>query len=318
MPDDTNDAQIFFILPLNVPKSNFFKFEIKSLLFFKKIVFCQKNFFKTKIFYKIKYFFGDELNDQDLFGWSIAHLGDLDGDNVNDLAVGAAYDDDGGTNNISGAVYILFLNANDTVKAYQKISASAGGLNDLLFDKEGFYGMLDANCNFGTAIANIGDFNGDNVPDIVVGSIGNDDGGNRRGAIYILFLNTNGTVYDYEKISSSSGLFSATLEYGDTFGMSIASLGDLDGDNIVDIAVGTPGDDDEGINVGALYIIFLDSDGRVKSYKKITENQSGFTATLQDDDNFGYSVANIGDINNDGIIDLAVGAIYDDDKKNCQ
>ncbi|MEZ6144009.1 MAG: integrin alpha [Planctomycetaceae bacterium] len=49
-----------------------------------------------------------------------AGLGDLDGTGVNDLVVGARSDSDGGS--LRGAVYVLFLNANGTVKSYQKIS----------------------------------------------------------------------------------------------------------------------------------------------------------------------------------------------------
>ena len=49
-------------------------------------------------------------------------MGDLDADGVVDLAVGADLDDDGGSNR--GALYILFLNADGTVKAEQKMSDS--------------------------------------------------------------------------------------------------------------------------------------------------------------------------------------------------
>ena len=53
---------------------------------------------------------GPTLNNGERFGYSIANIGDLDGDGVGDLAVGAAYDDgDGGTNR--GAVHIMFMNA---------------------------------------------------------------------------------------------------------------------------------------------------------------------------------------------------------------
>ena len=65
------------------------------------------------------------LHDDDLFGLATARLGDLDGDGIGDVAVGAQYDDDGGFNR--GAIWVLFLNADGTVKDEQKISDTAGG-----------------------------------------------------------------------------------------------------------------------------------------------------------------------------------------------
>jgi hypothetical protein len=69
---------------------------------------------------------GPVLKDYDLFGIAAAGLGDLDGDGVRDAAIGAEHDQDGKP--FTGAVYVLFLNADGTVKTQQKISALAGNL----------------------------------------------------------------------------------------------------------------------------------------------------------------------------------------------
>ena len=63
--------------------------------------------------------FGGKLDDGDEFGISSQMIDDLDGDGINELAVGSFEDDDGGQDR--GAVYILFLNEDGTVKQHQKI-----------------------------------------------------------------------------------------------------------------------------------------------------------------------------------------------------
>jgi len=70
--------------------------------------------------------FSGGLTSGDRFGRAVTSLGDLDGDGIDDLAVCAKRDDDGGTD--TGSVYILFLNQDGTVKSDTKISNGNGGL----------------------------------------------------------------------------------------------------------------------------------------------------------------------------------------------
>jgi len=245
--------------------------------------------------------FTGTLDNEDIFGASAASLGDLDGDGVTDLAVGAMWDDDGGS--WHGAVWILFLNSDGTVKAHQKISDTEGG----------FTGTLDNSDYFGHSAASLGDLDGDGVPDLAVGATGDDDGGPDRGAVWILFLNSDGTVKAHQKISDTEGGFTGTLDNEDIFGASAASLGDLDGDGVTDLAVGAMWDDDGGSWHGAVWILFLNSDGTVKAHQKISDTEGGFTGTLDNSDYFGHSAASLGDLDGDGVPDLAVGATGDDD-----
>jgi hypothetical protein len=219
---------------------------------------------------------GPEVDDS--FGVAIAGIGDLDDDGVEDIAVGAVGDDDGVTN--AGAVWILFLSPDGTVKAEQKISATAGG----------FGGMLDNSDQFGKGIAGIGDLDGDGVEDLAVSAYLDDDGGTDYGAVWVLFLNSNGTVDSYQKISDTAGGFMGTLE-GDGFGVNIASLDDLDGDGVDDLAVGEYADGVE--NKGAVWILFLNPDGTVKDEQKISDTEGGFGGFLEVGAEFGYSVAGL-------------------------
>jgi hypothetical protein len=246
--------------------------------------------------------FGGTIDMFDDFGFSVATLGDVDGDTVVDLAVGAIDDGDGGPGR--GAVWILFLDPDGTVLGEQKISHTAGG----------FLGGLADFDNFGWAVAGIGDLDDDGTPDVAVNSYDDDDGGPARGAIWILFLNPDGTVKDEQKISDTAGGFPATLEDHDHFGSSLAALGDRDGDGVEDLAVGVWQDNDGiGTNVGAVYLLFLETDGTVKAYEKISATSGGFGGVLGDNAWFGSAVATNGDRDGNGVTDLVVGQWGDDD-----
>ena len=65
---------------------------------------------------------GPTLADDDWFGASVANIGDLNGDGVNDLAVGAYYDDEGGDDR--GAIHIMFMNTDGSVDSTVEINSS--------------------------------------------------------------------------------------------------------------------------------------------------------------------------------------------------
>jgi len=242
------------------------------------------------------------LNNADALGLAVAPIGDLDGDGTADLAVGAAGDDDGGSEDL-GAVWILFLHPNGTVKSHQKISAVEGG----------FTGVLDDVDFFGRSVSSIGDLDGDRTADLAVSAIGDDDGGEDRGAVWVLFLAPDGTVASHQKISAAAGGFTGTLDDQDLFGAGVASLGDLDCDGHADLAVGARGDDDGGATRGAVWILFLGPNGAVRLHTKVSDTSGGFLGPLDDGDSFGSSVAALGDLDGDRNVDLAVGAPGDDD-----
>ena len=242
---------------------------------------------------------GPVLHNDDRFGYSIANIGDMNNDGVTDIAVGAIYDDGGGSD--IGAIHIMFMNSNGTVSDTIEIN------NDTVNDP-----VLHNDDRFGYSIANIGDMNNDGVTDIAVGAIYDDAGGSNRGTIHIMFMNSNGTVSHTIEINDNTAN-GPDLSNGDSFGSSIANIGDLNGDGISDIAVGAIYDDGRGGNFadrGAIHIMFMNSNGTVSDTIEINDNTAN-GPFLSNSDDFGQSIANIGDLNNDGVTDIAVGAIGD-------
>ena len=192
---------------------------------------------------------------------------------------------------------------NYDVSDYQKINETNGG----------FTGTLNDYDSWGIAIDNIGDLDGNGTNDLAVGAYTDDDGGFNRGAVWILFLDANNQVINNTKISDTSGNFTGVLDNDDRFGGSVSYLGDLNSDGLIELAVGADYDGDGGYWHGAVWILSLNNDGTVNSHVKISDTQGGFNGFINGDAIFGTDMEVIGDLNNDGITDLAVGSRRDAD-----
>ncbi|VAX01083.1 hypothetical protein MNBD_GAMMA21-1839 [hydrothermal vent metagenome] len=131
-------------------------------------------------------------------------------------------------------------------------------------------------------------------------------------ATFSLLLGTGCTrtsstqVDSSQKINELEGNFNATLTDDDQFGRSVANIGDLESDGVTDLAVGVPFADDGGTDRGAVWVLFMDDNGQVDVQQKISNTEGGFSGGLDNDDQFGISVTAIGDLNDDGVIDLVV------------
>jgi len=233
---------------------------------------------------------------QDHFASGLTVIGDLNGDGVPDLAVGAS------TSSGVGSVYIFFMNANGTVKAYVKNAAPAGAKN------------------FGISVAGIGDLNGDGIPDLAVGSSADVDGTGlaNSGNVYICFMKANGTINSTATINGTSmnSWSSSQTGSGPQFGSSVALAKDVDNDGVQDIIVGASADKNGSSTgpQGSAFIVFLTTSGGIKASQKLSPGVGNFPSVLGANDQFGASVAGIGDINGDGVPDVSIGAPITTDK----
>ena len=236
----------------------------------------------------------ESLQAGDLFGTSVANIGDMDGNGTADIAVGAPGHHVGGI--ASGDVYVLLLNNDGSIIRTVEINADT--------PKGPF---LEISNRFGASVAAAGDVDGNGTPDMVVGAPGYHDRGNTTGDVYVILFNENVAILNTIDINSETPNGPNSLVKGDLFGESVASLGDIDGNGTPDIIVGAPGHHTQSVGTGDLYVLYLESNGAIKNTFEINADTTN-GPNLGGVDLFGSSVAIVGDINMDGIPDLAAGA----------
>ncbi|MFT5530813.1 MAG: hypothetical protein ACI91O_000826 [Candidatus Poriferisodalaceae bacterium] len=237
------------------------------------------------------------------FGAAVAGIGDLNLDGVTDVAVGAHGDDDGGPD--GGAVHMILLSAAGTPLTSTKISNTEGG----------FHPSLPDGSRFGESLAWLGDHEKDGVSDVAVGAPGdheNDPLGVGPGTVFVVHLNLDGSVLDNQQVGLASDAIGPDLSIADGFGSSIAAPGDLNGDDIRDLVIGSPGDDGGGPGTGAMYLVTLTAAGSTDTYVKVAGTTPALAPNIDDGDRFGRSIARLGNISDSTML-LLVGAVANDD-----
>jgi Domain of unknown function (DUF4114)/FG-GAP repeat len=226
-------------------------------------------------------------------GTSVSNAGDINGDNIADLIIGAP-----GTAKGAGQSYVVFgstspFNANFDLSSLDGSNGFAiNGINGVNSD-----GFSDSS---GKSVSTAGDINGDNIDDLIIGAPSAASG---AGQSYVVFGSTSAfnANLDLSSLNGSNG-FAINGSGTDTSGNSVSSAGDVNGDNIADLVIGAQG-------TGKSYVVFGSTSAFNPSLDLSTLNGSnGFVINANPTDFFGASVSDAGDINNDGIDDLIIGA----------
>lgn len=231
-------------------------------------------------------------NSSERLGWAIQSAGDVNGDGLDDLLVGAHYEYDGGRH---GAAYLLYGRSSGFY-ANVDISEMNGSNGTRFYDENSGY--------LGESVSRAGDINGDGIDDLILGSPGNDG---YSGSSYIVFGKSGGfgAEFDLSTLNGSDGFL---LDGDRKFGTSVAGIGDINGDGIDDLAAGAHEIDGYA---GAGFVLF-GSNSAFSSTLDVTtglNGSNGFRLSGADGyDAAGYSIAGAGDVNGDGIDDLIIGA----------
>ncbi len=243
------------------------------------------------------------LAADDRFGASVAVIGDIDKDMVNDLAVGIPGMDgttEAGSDSNIGGFAILLMNANGTVKSTIVHRQSSGAFDANVAGRE----------RIGTSIVGIGDIDGNSVPDIAVGSPGDNLVATAAGAVRIYRLATDGSIVGQRVIRGNSSDFSSlggSTPALNFFGTSLAA-DDLNGDGAIELMVGTNRGDQ-----GSVWVLTLGTNGVVSSASEIANGVGGFVGDTEDFEEFGASVSVFPNAAGDGLKGLAIGHPFDDD-----
>lgn len=289
-------------------------------------------------------------------GFDVTVVGDLDGDGATDLAVGAPFGDHGNGPS-AGAVHIVYgpvrgtiaLSGTATIVGTEDgdfVGEDVGGIGDLDGDgfddllvgapgsipgfqpgppKPGtgyvFYGgrerlqgtvtLAEAEAalvgvhpsdfaGFGAPPAPVGDLNGDGVADLVIGSAG---WAGETGTVYVLYGEEDQRLEGMVPLSGADVQFVGIP--GDFAGFQVAGVGDLDADGMGDLVIGAPGDASSPAVTGSAYVVY--GDRQRSGTIPLTDADARLVGELPGD-RAGIGVADVGDVDGDGLDDLLVGA----------
>lgn len=252
-------------------------------------------------------------------GNSVGSAGDINGDGIDDLVIGAPSDG-------NGKAYVIF--GRDTKQPGVAFPSTLNLATDLMngegFRIEGGF----SNAELGSSVGTAGDINGDGIDDLLIGARFSE---NAKGRVYVIFGHhtstpptipfpavanvslMDGTSVVKQVPNSQSGFNGFQIvdsSGGDFFGLgnSVSRAGNINSDVFGDFIIGAP-----GANLGgSAYVLFGhgipfgDNNGILDLVS--IDGTNGFRLDGVEYDRAGSSVSGGGDVNDDGISDVIIGA----------
>ncbi|AGY58564.1 integrin alpha [Gloeobacter kilaueensis] len=249
---------------------------------------------------------GSQAGDQS--GRSVSGAGDVNGDGLADVIVGAPSADLNGQTSV-GRSYVIFGKRN--LKPVQLSAIESGSsLDGFVIDGS------NVNDEAGRSVSGAGDVNGDGLADVIVAApYASPNSQFEAGRSYVVFGKRNLKPVELSAIESGSSLDGFVIDgsnVNDEAGRSVSSVGDVNGDGLADLIVGAFRASPNGQTyAGSSYVVFGKRNRKAVELSVIESGSSpdGFVINgSQADDFSGYSVSGAGDVNGDGLADLIVGA----------
>lgn len=250
----------------------------------------------------------DGINTEDNAGISVSSAGDVNGDGLDDILIGARGSNPNGRND-SGESYVVF----------GKSSGFAGTID--LGSLDGTNGFrlvgIDAYDYSGVSVSNAGDVNGDGFDDLIIGAEGGDPNGNESaGESYVVFGKASGfsATLELSALDGLTGFRIAGVNSREYSGRCVSTAGDLNGDGFDDLLInGLQFSPPFGQSpVGKSYVVF----GKASGFGSVL-NLAAINGTngfrLDGVPEFvanGGVMSSAGDVNGDGFDDLIVGVAF--------
>ncbi len=222
----------------------------------------------------------------DWAGWSVAALGDVNGDEVDDFAIGAKENDYNG--NTAGQVYVVFGRKEGFPSTLNLAFADASFVGEDMVDRAGF------------DVAGVGDVNHDGLNDILIGAPDDDDGGTNAGQCYLILGKEQGWAMRTNLADSDASFVGESS--GNVAGFAVSGVGDVNGDFYDDFIIGAPWNEGRG----QVYLI-LGKENGWEMRTPLADSDASFQGETGGSD-AGWYVSGGGDYNGDGLCDILIGA----------
>ena len=222
--------------------------------------------------------------DAEESGYSVAVVGDVNGDGYNDIMIGSnQYSSQ--KNKIDGRAYLIFGKPNGWEQHTNLWSA------DVIFQGASYHDN-----DIGSSLSKIGDINGDGIDDVVLSSARSADNGKNSGAVFVFFGKTTGWT-KFVNISTADAIFVGRP--GEEIGSKVTNAGDVNGDGYVDFLVSNNN------CTHSAYLVLGKKDGWSKK-TILADVGTAFSPETFKYNWCYYEAAGVGDVNGDGLDDFMI------------